>query len=111
MKLDSWDDANGQKRSKHSIVADLVVFLSSGAVVEVSQEFEQADQSGLNPANPAEKELMNQIQQIKTRQKTANQFEPAKAPAKKKEVKIDAMPNTGEVEFVDEPPFQDDLPF
>ena len=28
LKFDSWDDANGQKRSKHSIVADRVVFLS-----------------------------------------------------------------------------------
>src|SRR5579872_587904 len=38
LKLDSWDDANGQKRSKHSIVADRVVFLSQGQ----SQQTESA---------------------------------------------------------------------
>lgn len=29
LKLDSWDDQNGQKRSKHSIVADRVIFLGT----------------------------------------------------------------------------------
>src|SRR5260221_55905 len=28
LKLDSWDDAQGQKRSRHTVVADNVVFLS-----------------------------------------------------------------------------------
>src|ERR1700722_15432402 len=31
LKLDTWEDPNGQNRSKHTIVADRVVFLSSGA--------------------------------------------------------------------------------
>src|SRR5258707_14937584 len=36
LKFDSWNDAEGQKRSKHSIVADRVVFLSSGQGAELT---------------------------------------------------------------------------
>ena len=116
LKLDSWDDANGQKRSKHSIVADRVVFLGSNAQAEVSDQSEQR----LDPNNPMEKELMNQIEQIKNRTAPKStvkaiepgQFEAARTPAKKKSAVVDAIPSTGgEIEFNDEPPFQDDLPF
>lgn len=34
LKLDSWQDAEGNKRSKHSIVADRVTFLGAGASPE-----------------------------------------------------------------------------
>lgn len=113
LKLDTWDDANGQKRSKHSIVADNVKFLSSGAQAEAaSAETEQR----LDPSNPMEKEIMSQIQQIKNRTssrpavKAESDFESAPAPKRKAAPKVDA-PATGEIEFNDEPPFQDDLPF
>lgn len=115
LKLDTWDDANGQKRSKHSIVADRVVFLASNAQVESGAEDEQR----LDPANPMEKELMSQIEQIKSRTaarpaaKPESNFEAAKpAPVKKKTVAAPATtPTGGEIDFADEPPFQDDLPF
>src|SRR5947207_15736320 len=57
LKLDTWDDQNGQKRSKHSIVADRVVFLSQAQQAETSSEAEGADAGlpGLNPNNPVEK--------------------------------------------------------
>lgn len=112
LKLDTWDDANGQKRSKHSIVADRVVFLGSNAQVETGAEDEQR----IDPNNPMEKEIMSQIQQIKNRTaskpavKADADFAPAQAPKKKAAPKVDA-PATGEIEFNDEPPFQDDLPF
>ncbi len=112
LKLDSWDDANGQKRSKHSIVADRVVFLGSNAQAESSPE----DEQGLNPNNPVEKELMNRIDQIKTRApRAATSFEaakPAAAPRKKVAPVVAGSANAGgEIDFADEPPFQDDLPF
>ena len=114
LKLDSWDDATGQKRSKHSIVADRVVFLGSNAQAEVSDQNEQR----LDPNNPMEKELMSQIEQIKNRTASkskateSGQFDAARTPAKKKSTIADSMPSTGgEIEFNDEPPFQDDLPF
>src|ERR1700730_18325084 len=56
LKLDSWDDANGQKRSKHSIVADRVVFLGSNAQAEAGTNVDQ-DEQRLDPNNPMEKEL------------------------------------------------------
>lgn len=119
LKLDSWDDANGQKRSKHSIVADRVVFLGSNAQAETSDQDEQR----LDPNNPMEKELMSQIEQIKNRTASRSakptesnegsvQFDAARTPAKKKApVKAEAPTTTGEIDFADEPPFQDDLPF
>lgn len=123
LKLDSWEDANGQKRSKHSIVADRVVFLSQGQQAEANAESAataEQGMAGLNPNNPAEKELMNQIEGIKNRAQTRAaapsadvQIEGAKM-LKRKAVKPTdevAAPKSGEVEFADEPPFQDDLPF
>ena len=119
LKLDSWDDANGQKRSKHSIVADRVVFLGSNAQAETSDQDEQR----LDPNNPMEKELMSQIEQIKNRTASRSakptesnegsvQFDAARTPVKKKApVKAEAPTTTGEIDFADEPPFQDDLPF
>lgn len=113
LKLDTWDDANGQKRSKHSIVADRVVFLASNTQAEAGAEDEQR----LDPNNPMEKELMSQIEQIKSRtasrpaMKPESNFEAAKpAPVKKKMVSAPATTG-GEIDFADEPPFQDDLPF
>lgn len=42
LKLDTWDDQNGQKRSKHSVVAERVVFLSDNTEVGVSQQKQKA---------------------------------------------------------------------
>lgn len=117
LKLDSWEDANGQKRSKHSIVADRVVFLSSQSSADVGVEAEpEAGMGRLDPNNPAEKELMNQIEGIKGRaQAKTTQYEAAKAPVKKKAPKLEAFgentATTGEIAFNDEAPFADDLPF
>lgn len=112
LKLDSWDDANGQKRSKHSIVADRVVFLGSNAQAEAGTSPE--DEQRLDPNNPAEKELMNRIDQIKNRApRAATSFEAAKPAAapRKKVAPVAAETTGGEIDFADEPPFQDDLPF
>ena len=115
LKLDSWDDANGQKRSKHSIVADRVVFLGSNA--QAQGETGAEDDQRLDPNNPKEQEIMSQINQIKNRAaarpavKASEDFDaPKAAPLKRKPAKTDASVG-GEIEFADEPPFQDDLPF
>ena len=73
------------------------------------------DEQRIDPNNPMEKEILSQIQQIKNRAasrpavKADTDFAPAQAP-KKPAPKMEA-PATGEIEFADEPPFQDDLPF
>lgn len=106
LKLDSWDDQSGQKRNKHSIVAERVVFLSNGATAENhfgAQSFE--DESAavqLNPNNPVERDLLAQLEKAQTR---------VKASKVKKEEDLKSAPATGEIDFQDEPPFEDTLPF
>jgi len=116
LKFDSWEDANGQTRSKHSIVADRVVFLSSGQGTDsISDEKEFGGESTVS--NEMEKDILNQISQIKGRGKAgyatkdASAEETVSKPRRKKEMAdADSMPG-GEIDFKDAPPFQDDLPF
>lgn len=107
LKLDSWDDQNGQKRSKHSIVADRIVFLSSGAEAGASaeSEVESEPQASMHVDAAMEKDLMGQIAQIKKRATKPAGAVKAQAP------KASASVSDSEIDFKDEPPFQDDLPF
>jgi single-strand DNA-binding protein len=103
LKLDSWDDQTGQKRSKHSIVAERVVFLSSGASAETAFGASASDESEegvqLNPNNAVERDLLAQLEKAQTRVKAT------------KTIKKEESPATGEIDFQDEPPFEDNLPF
>src|SRR5437773_7463534 len=103
LKLDSWDDQSGQKRTKHSIVAERVVFLSNGVTAETAQSMDDtAEEFQLNPNNSVERDLMEQLEKAQTRVKTA----------KKTESKtIDNSSSMGEIDFQDQPPFEDNLPF
>lgn len=105
LKLDSWEDANGQSRNKHSIVADRVVFLGSGAPAEDEAENNAGTrtenvtvQAAVQAQPDIDPGLMNQINQIK-----------ARGAKKKKEESVPTA--TGEIDFKDTPPFEDDLPF
>lgn len=105
LKYDTWQDQQGGTRSKHSIVADRVIFLqagtSTGAEVAEGAD-EMADLAPARPSTvsaPLEKEMMDQIEAIKNRSKVA-----------KTHAKKESAPEAG-VEFKDEPPFQDELPF
>ncbi len=105
LKLDSWQDAEGNKRSKHSIVADRVTFLSSGAGAAADEDA-GADES-LTPFdaetiknNPAFSSVMQQVEKVKRTVK------PAVAPRSTQESVAG-----GELNFKDEAPFEDDLPF
>ena len=103
IKFDTWEDANGQTRSKHSIVADRVVFLSSGPG-EVAEETREFDEK--------EKDVMNQIEQMKAKAQAKPTVRAAvkEEPARKAK-KAEPSSSTGEIAFEDEPPFLDDLPF
>lgn len=81
LKLDSWQDPEGNKRSKHSIVADRVTFLGAGASAE--------DEVGGDEYTPAKSE------------------EPVKRAASKSAPSL----STGEVVMKDDAPFEDELPF
>lgn len=111
LKFDSWEDA-GQKRSKHSIVADRVVFLSAGQGADFASE-ENSISEPSTVSSEMEKDLLSQINQIKGRGKTGYANKDAEEPApkaRKKKETNDMMPG-GEIDFKDAPPFQDDLPF
>ncbi len=117
LKFDTWEDQNGQTRSKHSVVADRVVFLSSAADSDESevgvtsspsdnkvQAAVRNNERASAPESALEKELYDQIDAIK--EKNAKKKEGAEAQFSKDEKK-----NTGEIEFKDQPPFEDELPF
>lgn len=112
LKLDSWKDQEGQTRSKHTVVADRVVFLYSntnadapvtGAFAERSDSTAQSDR--LDPNNALEKDIMDQLDSIKGKKAAA----PAPAPKAKQAESTDD--GTASAAFQDEPPFEDDLPF
>ncbi|MEX0940583.1 MAG: single-stranded DNA-binding protein [Candidatus Babeliales bacterium] len=99
LKFDSWESPEGQKRSKHSIVADRVVFLGGN-----STDVETSNKSDAQQAKGDQAFYGAKTQQAKKSSKKAeadyesNDEQSAKS-------------DSGEFEFQDEPPFQDDLPF
>ncbi len=107
LKFDTWEDQSGQTRSKHSIVADRVVFLASapeateGVIDTASSSSAKGDTQRSAPETALEKELYSQIEDIK--KKNAAKAQGIAAPKKES--------GTGEIAFKDEPPFEDELPF
>lgn len=96
LKLDSWKDSEGQTRSKHSIVADRIVFLNAGQSSDVSAEMGD-DLASEVTAQPARR---------------ATESTASRTPRKKSvSSDIPASSSMGGIDFKDEPPFVDDLPF
>jgi len=105
LKYDTWQDQNGQNRNKHSIVADRITFLggqSQGTDTEEALRTtgeSEPDAFQLNPNNPVERDLMQQLEKAKARVQGTKKAAPA-------------QPEAGAAtEFVDNPPFVDELPF
>ena len=97
LKFDTWQSPEGQTRSKHSVVADRVVFLGSA---QASTELEaELDAQAIPPvsSDPAVLAAESMLGKVKGKKQRASQGVPAT--------------DTGEFAFKDEPPFQDDLPF
>ncbi len=113
LKFDSWIDNNGQKRNKHIIVADRVTFVSTSASTEDSnysqnQNNQSVNNSVNNFSQPAEQETQKakqpeQVSQPIQAATTEKQVEPSEQKAQDT--------STGEINFKDEKPFEDDLPF
>lgn len=80
LKFDSWKDAEGNTRSKHSVVADSVQFLGFGQDQTASEDSATGDSQGYKPSAPQQKAAPKQAAQVANKQ-------------------------------LDEPPFEDDLPF
>ena len=93
LKFDSWQDAQGGNRSKHSIIADRVVFLSTGEAAEYSEKSVAAEPTSFGTEN------------------TEKFGEVAAEVAKKKAKKAAPKKDTTAIEFKDQAPFDDELPF
>jgi len=118
LKFDTWEDPNGQTRSKHSIVADRVVFMPSANAAEFAgAERPNNAMSSSSADAKLEKELLGQIELIKNRaaQKKNEEAATTKKTATKKvtikEAKKADSANDNEINFKDEAPFDDELPF
>ena len=115
IKFDTWQDQeSGTTRSKHSIVADRVVFLSSGSDSSEVSSSASTEAESFEPRNEVERELMSQLDGIKARAQAPKPVSsPVKeSPRKKADSAFDGVgPATGAAMFKDEPPFKDDLPF
>ena len=98
MKFDTWQDQQGQTRSKHSIVADRVVFLGSNSDAGEVQEEPGAAIEDFSTAKTS----------FGT-QDTPEFSKVAQAVMDKKRKKENESSRSSE--FVDQPPFEDDLPF
>ncbi len=104
LKFDTWQDQQGATRSKHSIAADRVVFLSSnsGDAANTTAEL-GADPTDIAPSYTTQKtEEFVKIEQAVAKKQAAKKA--TIAVSEKKEV-------GGLPEFKDEPPFEDELPF
>jgi single-strand DNA-binding protein len=114
LKFDSWKDAEGATKSKHSIVADRVVFLNSGANAEEGTE----DQLAEEQPTPAARYTTQDTNKFRAAQE---KIEVQKTQQKKKlatkdsvhvEMLEDMQPTIqGSAKFKDEPPFDEELPF
>ncbi len=99
LKLDSWQEQDGTKRSKHTIVADRVTFLGTGAQAddaEGASPFTGTDNNEFVPATATAEHVAA----------------PAPRPAAARpKASSDKPAMSGEIDFKDEAPFEDDLPF
>lgn len=97
LKFDTWQDQQGQTRSKHSIVADRVVFLGAGAEAGETQDEPSAEDFSSSKVSFG-------TQDTQEFSKVAQ----AVLDKKRKKETDAARPTSG---FVDQPPFEDELPF
>ena len=110
LKFDTWQAPDGTNRSKHTIVAERVVFMQSAASAE-SEQLVDEDAQRL----AVQEKTLEQVKKAVAESQSfaAAHKEPAKG-RKKKDIS-DELPEgvaeAGEVQLQDEPPFQDDLPF
>ena len=96
LKLDSWQDPQGGTRSKHSIVADRIVFLSNSEAGDSYQPRESASDTSSFGSEGTEK--FGQVA-----------AEIAKKKNSKKATGFQVDPTA--INFKDDAPFEDELPF
>ena len=110
LKLDSWVDNDGQKRSKHSIVADRVTFLSAAPQAEDGESFGQSQVNGESIKTQEASFKTDEPDSASSYVKTSEDKSKG-AKRKKNDDEKDVITESGEIDFKDEQPFEDDLPF
>lgn len=113
LKFDTWEDQAGGTRSKHSIVADRVLFLGNSAGAESDMDMSSND-IGSDNSSRMDRELMDQLDKAQSKIRAAtSKPKPASFGKMKSVAHDDDLPSieVGGSEFKDEPPFEDDLPF
>ncbi len=108
LKFDTWQSPEGQKRNKHSIVADRVVFLSS-ATSQTENVGVQQESTHNDYGKEAEKVVVEAATKSSSKEKSKDQQ--SESTDASGSTDKDSQVDTGELAFQDEPPFQDDLPF
>ena len=103
LKLDTWQDQQGANRSKHTIAADRVVFLSSNSGDSASADLGVDDATSAPTYTTQKTEEFLKIEQAVAKKQAAKKVAMPASPAKKE---VGGLP-----EFKDEPPFEDELPF
>lgn len=113
LKFDTWQDQeSGATRNKHSIVADRVVFLSSGSDASGADNQPSDHTENFEPRNEVERELMSQLDNLKARAKQPVSSSAKESTSRKKSSSSEPFENAvNTASFKDEPPFKDDLPF
>ena len=102
LKFDTWTDQEGQRRSKHVVVADRVTFLAGASDEQFTNQTEEKEpvaekkEKAPLPANKPEVTLLRQG---------------SEGPGEKPAVEKTEVPSTGEVKVTNDEPFEDDLPF
>lgn len=100
LKFDNWEDADGNRRSKHSVVADRVTFLASA---------QQADDYNSNDggfAKQSDDGFSQSADSVASSVGSAASVEP-----KNKKAAPKKSTATGEIDMNDKAPFEDELPF
>jgi len=114
LKLDTWEDAEGNRRSKHLIVADRVTFLPAGMSQsdDVSSSVTGAKSFGNNNSQASAPVTSGAPSDSGAEEAPAKK---AKKKAAKKASDSDSASaktgDSGEIDFKDEKPFEDELPF
>lgn len=101
LKLDTWQDAEGNPRSKHSIVADRIVFLNNNI----------SDETYAGATTSASSSNFSTVAVNAGSSTPKKAAAPIKAAVKPKAQRLTEEESGDLPEFKDEPPFQDDLPF
>lgn len=111
LKFDSWQDQQGATRSKHSITADRVVFLSNSGS---GQDIEDHASAGSDASDYASEKVSFATQGTPEFSKVEQELARKRVEKKQSDKKISTLKRDsvdGLAEFRDEAPFEDDLPF